>query len=587
MSSSIILGSGGSVDLSISSPIQIPSENYNRNLYIGVSLSGNVKESFRGDGTWQTVSGSEIVAQKTDSVKFPFNQIMYRNKVGDNNIDTSIIPNITISSIDTVNHKMVVSDLPPGVDLNNPTSGEPWIIMNVDSWSNTGVNISGDCQAFFKITNVNTTTKEITYVYYNNGWAETSNSAGHKIVFYNPFEDGFTRNTSNPIFEASDFSSLGSYKYLSNLSYFWKQNGDFVVFIGGLTTTYTWDILYGTTSDFVTWTPGTSKLFTTRPTWASSYFFPEEVVEYDEDEGLYFCHGKGSDGTEAGIGWIRFSEDFLTYEISPSSIISKDEIDLFLPDGLETNSIVISNISVVEDNGLWIMFTTLFTKYYGTHTGSSGTTTLTDSSAKFEPDTLQMEYGTPVKNITQGTSGYITGNTITTVDTTISWNTSDSYEIDDVITRRQVVAISNSKYGPFRLVHMKPLRDYAASDGNTGSRWLDINNAFVYKGEIYAIINATSKTIESGTKANRVSDLYRLDKRSYNLVRLSKNPIFTGLTYTDKFGYTEYNWEADHLGSVRLAVDEKNNLLHIIYDATYGTDNYKIGHAYKSLTTIS
>lgn len=553
-------------------------------------LTNDTTKFLRADGTWsQANQSSEIVEVNTELNLFPFTQILYRNKTGDNNVSTDIVPNFTITSIDTVNHTMIVSDLPPGVDLMNSNSGNKWVIINVDSWLGTQVGYTGNPRAIFQVDAVNTGTKEITYTYYNNGWVEGNNIATNRLVFFNPFEDGFTRDTANPIFEPADFISLGSYTFFASAGCYWKQNGDFVQFIYAVKSAGGWDMLYGTTSDFVTWIPGNSIIFASKPTWANSYFLPKTQGEYLKDEGVYFMFGKGyNDSTGVvGVGWIKFSDDLSTYEIAPASIISDDEIDVFLSDysGIEIDTYTISDTAVVENNGTWYMGSMLYTKFTGTHTGGNGVTILTDSNHYFEPNTLVMQDGTPIKNTTAVTSGTISANTLHTISTNINWDTGDTYEIDGVMAWRLIISISDTRYGPFRIVKMAPLRDYV-NDGTSGSLWNQNQQMFVYKGTIYIIFAATAKYITAGTKGKYVADIYKLDPYTYDIVRLPSNPFFTGILLGDVYGYPEYDWEADHISGVKLVVDETNNKLHIIYDGTSGTDLYKIGHAYKDLDTI-
>jgi len=382
------------------------------------------------------------------------------------------------------------------------------------------------------------------------------------------------------------FSTYGN-AYVNVEGYMWKQDGTFVLFpLVKDTATPKYYQSYATTTDFFNWTPYNGEIFTLgRPTWATDYLILQGTAEYLEDENLYFSYAKGRNGgTSQYIGWIKFSEDFSTYEFSPDPIISDEEIDYFLPDYVDINNNRNGYVSVVENGGEYVMMSLLYTKFVGTHTGGNGVTTLVDSTAKFEPGTLAMLQGTPIKNVTKSTSGTISDNTETTVTTSITWDNGDSYEIDDVITRRIIIAISNSRYGPFRIQKIIPMRSYV-NDGSCGSRWLEPNQLFVYKGEVYAIFGASPKYKNSGTYGNRAAALFKMT-RDYDLVSFPFNPFFTGLTYMDHLGYTEITWEADHLGFTHLIVDEPNNKLRVIYDATYGTDNYKIGVASKDLSSI-
>lgn len=65
----------------------------------------------------------------------------------------------------------------------------------------------------------------------------------------------------------------------------------------------------------------------------------------------------------------------------------------------------------------------------GTHTGSDGASTLTDSTQSWTPDEFS---GKKIVNITDGSSGSITGNTSTTVTATLSGGTDNDWDTGDV-----------------------------------------------------------------------------------------------------------------------------------------------------------
>ena len=559
---------------------------------------GGTSKFLRADASWATIYSSynsKIIESSLYTEKFPLTRLFYRNKYGNTNSPTSVIPSITITSVDTTNSKIVVSDLPNGVDLINTTSGYPWFINVIDNTLTDDPASTDPYTITLRVDAVDVTTKTITYTS-----GRGTPVVGYYCVFYNPLEDGFTRDAANPIMQVSDFSWTAA-SYLNLNGYMWKQDGSLRIF-AHTTGAAIYYVVYAETSDFINWTYSTSNVFDTGlPSWAPDLFFIHGEATYLSDEGVYFAYGSGYDKTNVtySIGWCKFAEDFSSYEYSTDPIITTTDADLFFSKspineqlrivGESNNGL--GNPTVVERNGEYIMLGRVYTKYTGTHTGTTGAAILTDANAIFEPSTLGTTNNVGLYNVTDGSSAAITTNTQTTVTGTLSgginnsWTNGDSYKIYDVTTRKLFIATSNNRLGPFTMKGIIPMGSYV-NDSMAGSYWLSHNCIFWYKGNLYLSAGASSKYSTSGSRGNFLMDLYTIDLDNCDLVRLEEDPAFMNALWMDLFGYTTLQWEADHLGNFYYIVDNTNSKLRCVYSATYGSNNYKIGIASKDLSTI-
>lgn len=261
-----------------------------------VVVQNGTTYKYNVDNNYEKLS-TELISTSTDGELLNFNHVLIRNKYMDNNLSTDMCPMFTFTAVDTGAGTVTVSDLPPGIDLVNTSSGKPWVMMVIESNNGThDPGQGGDYTTYLRIDTVNTSTKVINYTKFGTG---PNPSVGNHFVYFNPWEDGFERDPNNPLITKDDFPTLlggtpASNDYVDVEGHMWRQDGTFVLFpMVKDSSIPAWYQSYATTTDFSTWDIYDGQIFTSgRPTWATDYLILQGTAEYLEDEDLYFSYAK-------------------------------------------------------------------------------------------------------------------------------------------------------------------------------------------------------------------------------------------------------------------------------------------------------
>lgn len=157
--------------------------------------------------------------------------------------------------------------------------------------------------------------------------------------------------------------------------------------------------------------------------------------------------------------------------------------------------------------------------YIGEHTGSDGAAALTDSNAIWKVSEL---VGLTVYNKTDGSSGTITANTLTTITASLSGGSNDDWDDDDEYI------VQNPEYEPTRLTAYTIL-DPA---GSTKQFYADIAEdnliTLIGKGRLTEFTNEASTTELTDAQAEVVCQ-----KAAANIYMMLANKVDT--KYRDKF----------------------------------------------------
>lgn len=228
---------------------------------------------------------------------------------------------ITITAIDTVNHTITLSWLPPYSSLETPASGKNWIVGKGDSVAGySEPNVYGQEQAYLQILSGNLATKTLTYNPANLR-ALDHFTVGANVYLYNIFNSGLEYNSgiSTPLIPVS---SGTYYSYMTGSGAVWKHSDNtFRMALNGNNETK-WQVGLWSSSNLINWTfQSATPLLTTSPgTWRADHIQVNCIIKNPAGGFIAYCWGQQS-GIKT-IGWCKFDENMENVTYSANSIVT-------------------------------------------------------------------------------------------------------------------------------------------------------------------------------------------------------------------------------------------------------------------------
>jgi hypothetical protein len=142
--------------------------------------------------------------------------------------------------------------------------------------------------------------------------------------------------------------------------------------------------------------------------------------------------------------------------------------------------------------------------------------------------------------------------------------------------------ISDNELGPFdpEPVDSNPvLLPVQKHDGSFRSNHTHCLSYFLWQGELFCIIDGTSRWKTAGNRANRLFGIIKYDPFNHIWQEDLRNPLFINPMYGDQAWGEQWHWCVDHLGGKQFFLRMENGELLFFFSASNGFDTYQIALA--------
>lgn len=227
---------------------------------------------------------------------------------------------ITITAIDTENHTITLSWLPPYSTIEIPFPGKNWIVGKGTEVTAEYIepNLYGQDQAFVKILSGNRATKTLTYDATTTRKIELL-TVGSQVYFYNIFNSGLDYNAGRPTALIPTVAST-YYSVMTGTGAIWKHSdGTYRMALNGNDGT-NWRIGLWQSSNLLDWTfINTTPLITISPgTWRQDGIQVNSIIKHG---GGFIGYCWGQVGGFKNIGWVKFDENMENVTYSADNIL--------------------------------------------------------------------------------------------------------------------------------------------------------------------------------------------------------------------------------------------------------------------------
>ena len=269
---------------------------------------------------------------------FPVRQCWLRNSQADNTLSTSVGTPITITSVSNTNGTfggvaydgyVDLSWIPYRTNLLSPVSGHEWAMIDLayhDGGAEPGR--TGDYTERYKIIGGDYANKRLYYVV--SYGTETNLTTGHKVLLYNPWEEGNGWEWLNSGNYLIGNGSAGSWRdlFVDGGPIFQRSDGVYIMLVSGRKNGSPKHSQIGAfqSSDLVSWSVMNSDqpyfVYAGGTSWRSIDVSCGNGLVYLESEDRYFliCNGLDQNSRNT-VGWIKFDENFTNIEYAPAAVL--------------------------------------------------------------------------------------------------------------------------------------------------------------------------------------------------------------------------------------------------------------------------